>query len=471
MKYFSTIKLIAVIVILYIVTDSGAAQDLDSYKVNRLNFIYRNLEYPTVTFDDLKNAWVITDPVFVREVFNRFVVNKALRINGKVPSYDDIKEKAKYVHNGDVFVFLKKRYYDDEIDTLKFFKEPSLMFPEDSTDYFFDGVYDYVYIKRILGERLYKDIQSKFYAFTDLTKTQYDSKPAYNFDIYLHFTDPHLMFWSATTSNNNKYLVSFFGKWGSDYISIPGWYYPTYVGGLRLNYMQELSNNDPKYSYTVSLGAGIPVKKQPFQEFDSEGYGRRLFNSGPSIYLQADGNPLGLLWEPIHFINVFLECNLSFALIQPGDLGLGYISEFYTPRNSLALMFRAKELFTVFNQGYFNAGIGFATHDIYNYLYRPGDIKFIDLDPKAKSKFKNMIVIESGVSNRGGLLMFNSALQINYNLVENAGYIGLKTLIMLSNTVGFDFKLFTSYKFHSKQLPFYRNSNYFVFSPVIRINY
>ncbi|HRI48355.1 MAG TPA: hypothetical protein PK559_14715, partial [Ignavibacteriaceae bacterium] len=50
------------------------AQNEDSLaRASRLEMIYRNLEYNTTAFNDLKKIWVVTDPVFIREIFNRFV--------------------------------------------------------------------------------------------------------------------------------------------------------------------------------------------------------------------------------------------------------------------------------------------------------------------------------------------------------------------------------------------------------------
>ncbi|MDP3148251.1 MAG: hypothetical protein Q8N83_03880, partial [Ignavibacteria bacterium] len=92
----------------------------------RLEKIYRNLEYNTTAFNDLKKTWVVTDPVYVRELYNRFVVKNALAIQGIKPSLETLQAKSRDIYDGNVFVELRKRYYDDEIEILRFFTESKL---------------------------------------------------------------------------------------------------------------------------------------------------------------------------------------------------------------------------------------------------------------------------------------------------------------------------------------------------------
>ncbi|MBU0561275.1 MAG: hypothetical protein KKD86_05285, partial [Bacteroidetes bacterium] len=93
----------------------------DSLKFEYLDKIYRNLEYNTTAFNDLKRIWNITDPVYVREIYNRFIVENALLLDGKKPSMEMLKEKTKDIYRGEVFIELRRRYYDDEIEQLRFF--------------------------------------------------------------------------------------------------------------------------------------------------------------------------------------------------------------------------------------------------------------------------------------------------------------------------------------------------------------
>ena len=127
-------------------------------RLERVEKIYRGLEYNTTSFNDLKQKWIITDPTYIREIFNRFVVKNALRINGRKPTLAEIDKNAQYIYDDNVFVDLRRRFYDDEIEVIRFFKEPK-MATVDSSDYFFDQVQDYIFIKDILGNELYQDMK------------------------------------------------------------------------------------------------------------------------------------------------------------------------------------------------------------------------------------------------------------------------------------------------------------------------
>ncbi|MBK7866311.1 MAG: hypothetical protein IPJ75_04560 [Ignavibacteriales bacterium] len=119
--------------------------------MNRLIKIYRNLELNSAAFDDLREKWIVTDPVLVRAVFNKFLVSNGLRIDGLKPSLDFVKQKVQDIYKGEVFIDLRKRYYDDEIDMFRFYSESKVLKNADSIDFFFDPVEDFVRIQDIVG--------------------------------------------------------------------------------------------------------------------------------------------------------------------------------------------------------------------------------------------------------------------------------------------------------------------------------
>ncbi|MDP3149129.1 MAG: hypothetical protein Q8N83_08365, partial [Ignavibacteria bacterium] len=341
---------------------------------------------------------------------------------------------------------------------------------QDSTDYFFDEIRDYVFIKNVLGEEMYQDLKKQFYALNDLTKSQYDNKYSYNYDIYLHFFNPELMFWNATTNQKNKYLVSLVGRWGNDYIAMPGWYYPDFVTGVKVTYIDYLINNRPNNTYVLEMGTGLPAR-QPVLGIESEDISKRLFHTGTSLYFKAQGNPLKLFWDDMIDLEITLQGMLSLTQYKTKDFNINYLTQFYSQRNHLTFFVRKKELLNFSEVGAFGVGLGLSSYDIYHFLLDPDQIKLTDLETNNKGKFKNNILAEAFISGEGGLLAHNLSTLFSYDYTESYGYVGFKMFFMLNNTIGFDFRYFTSYRFSTKPLPFYRTNSYLVFSPVIRINY
>jgi hypothetical protein len=435
----------------------------------RLEKIYRNLEYNTTAFNDLKKTWVVTDPVYVREIYNRFVVKNALMIQGIKPTLEILTEKSRDIYGGNVFVELRKRYYDDEVEILRFFTEAKLV-TQDSSDYFFDEIHDYVFIKNVLGEEMYQDLKKQFYALNDLTKSSYDNKYSYNYDIYLHFFEPELMFWNATTNQKNKYLLSAIGRWGNDFISLPAWFYPDYVTGLKVTYIDYLINNRPNNTYILEMGTGLPTR-QPVLGIEAEELSKRLFHTGANLYFKIMGNPLRLFWDDMLDIEVTLQGMLSLTQYKTKDFRLNYLTQFYSQRNYFSFFVRKKELLSFSDVGALGVGLGVSSYDIYHFLLDPDQIKLTDLETNSKGKFKNNLLAEVFISGEGGLLAHNLSTLFSYDYTESYGFIGFKMFFMLNNTFGFDFRYFTSYRFTTKPLPFYRTNSYLVFSPVIRINY
>ncbi len=453
-----------ILIALFLVAASFS-QVPDSVKLQRLKTIYRSLEYNTIAFNDLKNTWDITDPLFVREIFNRLVVANALRVNGKKPTLEFVKEKAKDIYDGKVFIELRRRYYDNEIELMRFFTESKL----DSTrhTYFFDPLTDNIQIRHILGDKVYDELKKQFYAFNDLTKTYYDSKDAYEFDINLQLFNPDLMFFSMTTNDRNKYLVSAIGRWGNDYIVLPGWYYPNYVAGLKLTYIDYLINSRPHYTYSVEVGMGMTAHQPTFDYNVLDAV--RLYNTGNSLYFKFDGNPLALFLDKVDNYNFQLLLSLAVTQFPASSFDLDYVSKFYSTRNYFAFVFTYKNIFNVMDLGWLNASASISGFDIYNYLYSPKYSQLIDLEPDA-SKFKYNLNLGASLSNPSGLLHYNTGVLWNINFSDGYSYLGVKALLMLSNTIGFDFRFFTGFSFKG-DLPYYRQSTYLIFSPIIRINY
>lgn len=437
-------------------------------KIDRVEKIYQNLEYNTTAFNDLKMTWIVTDPVFVREIFNRFIVRNALRLDGKKPSLEQLKQKSKDIYLGNVFIELRRRYYDDEIEVLRFFTESKLE-TIDTSDFFFDPTLDYVYIQEVLGNDLYQDLKRQFYAMNDITKTYYDSKFAYNFDIYLHLLNPELMFWSVTTDQRNKFLASIIGRWGNNNISVPGWFYPNYIGGVKVTYIDYLINNRPNNTYVLEIGGGFP-SRQPLLGFEKDNIGKRIFHTGSNFYFKFVGDPFKLFLDDFYELELDISGSFSLTELKVSDFGINYLTQFQSIRNYFVFMVRKKELLSFSDVGSLYAGLGLGLYDVYNYLLDPKKTNLQDLEG-ATGHMKINVSSEVGVFGEGGLLGHDITVFNNFNFTEGNGYVGVKMYFMLTGVVGFDFRFFSNYRFGNKALPFYRSETYITFSPVFRINY
>ncbi len=456
------------LIILFLFNQVFSQETIDE-KIKYIEKVYRNLEYNTIAFNDLKETWNLTDPMFVREIFNRFVVSNALRINGEKPTVDTLKKLAEDVFNGYVFVELKKRYYDDEIELLRFFTESTIN--EDTVrTYFFDEFNDPVYIKSVLGEKVYGELKAKLYSLTDLSKTFYDSKEGYKFDIFCHVQNPELKFYQLTTNNRNKFLLSAIGRWGNDYIVLPGWYDPHYVIGMKIRYIDYLVNNQPNSAYNLEIGFSVDSKWPGFN-FVEGSYGRRIYSSSSNLYIHADGNPLKLIWPKLEKFDLYFDGSFAMSEYSVKDYDINYISQFFSNRNYLVFLVKYKNLTNLMDLGMLNVGLGLASFDIYQYYLDPHKVNLINANRSSKGYFKNSIIAEAGIENFTGLLQHKFYLQLGYDITESNGYFGLKTQIMLSNSLGFDFKFFKSFAKPQNGIPFFRLDNYIVFSPIIRINY
>lgn len=460
-------KILAILFLLSVTAFSQGGLSTDP-KVERIQRIYRNLEYNTTSFNDLKQKWIVTDPVFVREIFNKFVVHNSLTINGKKPTEKEVEDNAEYIYNGDVFIDLRRRFYDDEVEMIRFFKERRNYI--DTSEYFFDPIYDFVSIKDILGEKLYNDLKSQSYAMNDITKSYFDYKPAYNFNIYLHLIEPEVMFWNATTNNRNKYMVSVIGKWGDDRIGLPGWYHPDYIMGFKIAYEDSLVNNKEVISYSGAFGIGVPVS-QPDLGIDTSFTGRKLQHTGTPFYLRFVGKPFQTLWSEIADWEVQTAFLFSIGLKKAADFNYVDTTQFYSTRNYFDIFFKKNNIGRLSDFGNLSAGFGVSAFDTKYYEFIPGEKNLSVLTGPDKNGFKYALNTEASLTNEGSVLSHDFTLQLNYNFSEKLVLFGVKFSALISNTLGFDIRIVSPILAGAKKLPAYRSDTYFVFSPVIRINY
>ncbi len=464
MRYLKIIFLNMVIISLFSV--KNLAQNKEK-EISALSNIYANLEYNTLAFNDLKKKWIVSDPLLIRDVFNRFLVKNALRKNGKEFSIEEVKNVADEIQNGNVIIFLRKRYYDNEIEYFAFL--PFSEIYKKSPHLLADSVTDGFYLKDVIGDALYRKLQNKSYFFSTITKKIFEVRAGYYFKIFLDLMKPEIMFWSTTSKQRNKYLVSFFGKWGNDNIVMPSYYLRSYIMGLRLTYYNVISTNPEEYSYKLSLGLGFPSNVQYTSQIASND---KFFHSGTNIYIALSGQPLQQIYPKIR--NLFMDLELSYTMFdyKYKNFGLSSPLTFYAIKNYFTFKVSKKNIFNVFGLGMLKFSLGVSTHDINKLQLNPAKQKVVDLEPNKSfiQKFSHFILTSVGIERFGGLLSYNFNIDYFHNFNYSASYLGFNLEFLISDNIGFDIRYYKAMNDVHSNIG-WRNNYYFVFSPVLKINY
>ncbi len=449
--------------------NNGQAQNNDQrdIELSELINLYSNLEYNTLAFNDLKHKWIISDPILIREIYNRFLVHDALRWKGRKLTLPEIKQKTLEIQAGNVLILLRKRYYDNEIEYFAFvpYSEISKPVPE----LLVDSVDDGFYLRSIIGNRLYKKVQERSYFFSGITKKIFDVKAGYYFGIYLDLLNPEVMFWSTTSKSRNKYLISAFGKWGCDEIVLPGWHLRNYIAGMKLTYYDVISSEPGDYSYEVSVGVGMPSNTMYISTLPKL---TKLFKSGQDIYIRLSGQPLETIYP--NFRNFYIDLELDYNVFnyKYSDYKLNRNIKFDSFRNFFVFKMYKRKIFNIFNLGMFKAALGVSSHDVYHLQLDPATESVIDLDGNKgfMDKFTNYVFSELGIEKYGGLIQYDTDFLMGYNFVEGYPVVGMKAKFMISDTFGLDVRYYQTFGFQQQDIP-WRTDTYFVFSPILKINY
>jgi hypothetical protein len=440
------------------------AQENAGKDIKELQNIYDNLEYNTTVYNDVKKKWLISDPLIVREAFNRFVVRNAFRKNGKPVSMETIQQRSQDIFEGKLYIDVRQRYYDTQLEYFAFLHENQL--EEEKPEYFFDPVTDGFYLEEIIGELLYKKIVSQSYYFSNLTQVNHNTREGYYYDVNLNFLDPELMLWSATTQERNKYAFSMFGKWGNDRIFIPGWFLSEYFAGIKLTYYDLVGANRDEYTYSINLAYGVSAG----QPYDYNIPQKPLYKSGKSFYLKLSGDLLQLLTNNSRDLYFDIEGMFTTSGYEKPDYGVySEPVDFFAVRDYYSVHAKLKNIFEVPELGMFEAGAGLSSHSIYN--FQLNQAKVFDKAPKKWiDRFDHFASVEFGVNKPGGLIQHNINFLSGYNLQREYLYLGVAAKFMLNNTFGLDIRYVNSLGLKQNEQP-WRNNYYLVFSPIIRINY
>ncbi|KAB2909250.1 MAG: hypothetical protein LC102_00660 [Ignavibacteriales bacterium] len=461
-------KLLFTLIILLFSFPVLRAQEPGNDEATELKTLYKSLEYNTLAFDDLKQKWMVDDPTFIREIFNRFVVRNALRLNGRTPKVDVVKEKTKLVQDGEVTIEVRKRYYDDEMEFFAFY--PSDEIGKDNPKPLFDPIYDGFLLKDIIGEKTYDKIREITYFYKETTKEQTYTKQGYNFEVNLNALRPEVSLWNVTTEGSNKYLVSLFGQWGSDKALWPGWYSNEYFLGARLTYFKSISNDPDKFTYRLSVGAGVPSNRPYKDDMKVD----RLWVSTQAVYGKLEGYPFAFIDSDFMKDILFsLEAKITITPYKTKDFGkFNQVTDFFSNKTIVNWELRKRNITDVFNLGQLEVGLIWSSSDIFKLRLDPTKSEIIDREAGRKTymqKFNHIISLEVGLRKNAGLVQHAFDLAFGYG-TDGYGYYGLKGFAMITGNFGLDVGVYNSFGLDKKKYP-YRYDTYIVFSPILRINY
>jgi hypothetical protein len=459
-------KIFITLVLLLVVSSNYMAQSSPDQRLDEIKYIYENLEYKTTAFNDLKSKWYVTDPLLIRDAFNRFIVKRALMVDGKSADDKTIELKAEEIFEGNVVINLRKRYYDDEIEYFAFLPEEEI--EKKYSTPLFDGVEDAFYLREVIGTTLYDKLKEQTYAHRNLTKDEFNTKAGYYFDINLNFFNPELMFWSTTSNYKDKYLLSFFGKWGNNRLFIPGWFYGEYIGGLQLAYHDALTNDPENYLYEFQIGTGFSANSPYTSRLPQV----PLYKSGQSVFMSLSGSPFRYLTDLLDNTYLDLEAHFTLAEYKKSDYKPDALRQFYTIKSYFTAMLEKKDIFNLFDFGNLSAGAGYSTYELSQLEIGPELNEVNDLG-KVNPNFQpyeSFAIGKIGIDGDGGLIQHEFSLMYGYNLQHQYSYFSLGGKVMLNETFGLAVN-FTDALNEVETISPWRSDSYLVFSPFIRINY
>lgn len=469
----TNMKKYCLILLFFTICISGTVlgQDEDAKK-ERAEQIYKNLEYNTEVYDDLKPVWNITDPLTVRYVFNKFMNKNVFRENGEKVETEVVKAKIEDVYASVVGIEVKKRYFDDELEYLRFYNIRRVTIDSSDKEYFFDPLYDHLEIKEVLGEESYNKLKKRNYAHNELTKTLASGNfYGENFDIYLHLYRPKILFYTLNNGPGKRLFAGVSGNWGNDLLAFPAWNFPDYFGGIALAYVDSVVSPDYFSGYMLDIGYGIDVK-QPEFDFNSGDTEKRLYKSGEDLFFRFRGNPFTIISDKLETMFLQVEGMFAFTEFDADDYNLDYISRFYSIRNYMTFFVEYKNFLEAGSLGDLSGGVGYGFHDINLYSVDPFENELVAVDTEhTTSGMKNYLLAKFGIGSEHGLFNYSVNLSGNYNFENSYGYAGLTTRVMLSREIGFEVSMYKAFKNGNEYFPYYRLNNYIVFSPIIRINY
>ncbi|MGA9120593.1 MAG: hypothetical protein WB699_14610 [Bacteroidota bacterium] len=430
------------------------AQRPDTLTLDDYQAIYKGLEKRTDMFE--KERWTISDQSLISDVLFQLVNFQGEGDRDLNTIRRGSESFIKKNREGLLRIECIKRSHDDEIERLDFYEMGGTGQPLVSLS-------DYANIREVLGSTTYAKVRTN-------PTTHFDSRQGIAYDLYFHALNPEIMLWSTSPDSSHCYRVSAFGRLGDDYLDLPFWFKGTIVSGLRLAYVDNTSLLDLDRDYTLyglSVGVESPinfsVQTQEQQSGNSPFKSRKVEGSGTGFYLKASYTP----WSRMNIITQNFQEQIQFVVegsvaLQEKKLYAWSIPDsFYSVRNYVTLAAYLKHV------SLFNFGAGITWHDVHHvYHYTPPDEPLRRLGPSTNNVLP---FLEVGISEDGSLLQYAITTQLNYSVNENYGFFVVRSMLMLSNTIGIDLRYFKAIR--TSGLPVWQYDNYLAISPVFRVNF
>jgi len=446
--------LLAFVLVLHLLTCGG----IHAQSEDELKSLYDRIRVDTSPFDADKERWVIIEPRIIKEVLVKLMENLPNAIASDVVKniIADTLKIAQRASEGELRIVCRKRYYDDEIEQIRFERHNS------SEVVTLGTLEDFVLIENALGKEMYNKLKGERY------KERYSSVQGRRYDLYFHALDPEIMLWS-TLPTHEWWRVSAVGKLGNDNLDLPFWFKGSIVAALKVSYIDDWTIRNKNYAaFSITAGIEEPInfsvpgdpKERSSNSLFKE---RRLHGSGSSVYLRATYTPYKKRDEFDLEIVQYIECNLeiSLAVQEKEQYPIGIPPIFYSIRNYITGSAHFHHL------GIFELGAGLTWHDLHHISRVPPPPKLIERVEPTKGNI--VPFLEVGVAEEGNILHYAVSTQVNYNVSEGFGFFVVKSLFILRNTFGVDLRYFKSIR--TGHLPPWHYDSYIAFSPVVRINF
>ncbi len=418
----------------------------------------------TIMMDsNFKEEWIITDTDFNVQLFESFRKRNGLELTdttkksieqGQTDYFNYLRDQHDNLMKGVSFVKVSKQLHGNDLSEFMFAQYNS----NNEIEEVFESIKNYAVLRNIIGEDAYGKILNRQTSNDILTVSPEDPSTNNNFDILVNVLEPSIMFYSS-----NNYYISLFGKWGNDMILLPGWGSKDYIGGISV-----MKNHD-KWSYYSpdwSIALGFVYKgPQPFTSSQAES---PLVRSGDAIYLKISAALKNK--NSMHY-NFSFESKMAVSEFSWYDYDFPVTTEIFSNRN----YFIAKADLIGFLEsdelGKFVARAGGSLYDVYHLEVSPERQKVDDLEStlSVPEKYKFMIFGELGFEKNSSNWQHSFGAHIFKDITNNDSYAGVSFKFLISNAIGFDIRFYRALGIPS--YPTWRSKEYFVFSPIIRLNY